>query len=151
MFRLLYSKSEIDLNRNTFCTNVFLQFFFCNGRLFLGHHDFLVNRQKNCSNFKTDEQEKLCFKKLVFPQKMHLEARIAVVTTRKMISQIRVFWKKFQGSVNDYIYFKKKIPQKLPRIGRLRVPQIYRIFSLKLKNLSETEKNEVFSFENIFQ
>ena len=83
---------------------------------------------------------------------MHLEARIAVVTTRKMISQIRVFWKKFQGSVKEYIYiFQKKIPQKLPRIGRLRVPQIYRIFSLKLKNLSETEKNEVFSFENVFQ
>ena len=40
--------------------------FFCNIRLFLWHPDFFVNRLKICSNSKTDEQKKLCFKNFSF-------------------------------------------------------------------------------------
>ena len=46
MFRLFYSKSEIDLNRKQFLYKRFPPFFFCNNRLFLWHVDFFVNRQK---------------------------------------------------------------------------------------------------------
>ena len=82
---------------------------------------------------------------------MLLEARVAVVTTRKKTFQLRFFGRSSKEVWKTY-EISKKNPRKLPRIRRLRVPQIYRIFLLKVNTRSETEKKiQFFSFENVFQ
>ena len=75
-------------------------------------------------------------KKITFPQKMPPDARIAVETNWEKNYRPSAFWIKLQRSVEEYkkfqIYF---FPQKLPRIPRLRVSQIWRKFSLEGKKL----------------
>ena len=88
-------------------------------------------------------------KKITFPQKMPPDARIAVETNWVKNYRPSAFWIKLQRSVEEYkkfqIYF---FPQKLPRIPRLRVSQIWRKFSLEGKKLLRIGKNsECLSLE----
>ena len=65
-------------------TTLLVQIFFCFSWLFLWHPDYFLSiDKKNCSNSRTDERTKLFFVKSTFSQKMSLDARIAVVTTRE--------------------------------------------------------------------
>ena len=91
-------------------------------------------------------------KKITFPQKLPTDARIAVETNWEKIYWPSVFWIKRQRSVEKIkkfqLYF---FPQKLPRIPRLRVLQIWPKFSLEGKKLLRIGKNsECLSFEKNF-
>ena len=107
MFKLFCRKSE-DALKNDFSTNSFLQFFFCLSRLFLWHPDFFLSKdKKKLLKLQNRWTNKTFLRKITFNQKMPLDARIAVVTTREKTFRLSVFWIKVQRSVNDYIYLRK--------------------------------------------
>ena len=123
--------------QQTFSSNFFSVLLGC----FFDTLTFSVKRQKKL--FKLQNRwTSIFFYKNTFPQKMPLDARITVVTTREKIFRLRVFWIKVQRRVKDYKKISRNVfPQKLPRIPRLRVSQIWRNFSQeKGKFRSESEK-----------
>ena len=88
-------------------------------------------------------------KNSTFSQKKSLDARIAVVTTReKNFFPTKRFLDQSPKKVWKIIYISKiDFPQKLPRIHRLRVSQLWQKISLEVNIGSESEKkNEFFSF-----
>ena len=125
--------------------------FLCISRLFLWHPDIFCRKtNKFAQTPKQLNKYNFFKKKITFPQKMLLDARIAVVTTREKNYRSSVFRIKIQRSVKDHINFKRFFPLKLPRIRRLRVSQLWQKFSLEVNNCSESEKNrEFFSFKKI--
>ena len=97
-------------------------------------------------------------KKMTSPQKVPLEAPIAVVTTRKENFQQRIYWIKLQRSVKNL----KKNRKTFQKCFSTKTStdtwyidcgfrQSDENFSLKVKSCSESEKNrDFFSFENGF-
>ena len=147
MFNFFCSKSKNVLKKQFF-HHFFRPTFFCISRLFLWHPDcFLSVYKQSCSNSKTDEQTKLFLKNSTFSQKKSLDARIAVVTTReKIFFPTKRFMDQSPKKVWKIIYISKIVfPQKLPRIHRLRVSQLWQKFSLDVNIRTELEKRANFS------
>ena len=78
---------------------------------------------------------------------MSLDARIAVVTTReKILFPTKRFLGQSPKKMWKILYISKNVfPQKLPRIHRLRVSQLWRKFSLEVNIRSESENVANFS------
>ena len=94
--------------KKRFFYEFFPPFFFCISRLFLWHPNFFsVKRQEKLLKLQNGWTNKTFPRKITFNQKVPLDARIAVVTTRENTFRLSVFWIKVQRSVKDYKYLKK--------------------------------------------
>ena len=96
-------RSPKMIYRNDFSTNFFLLFFVLVG-CFLDTLTFFLSKDKKKLLKLQNRWTNLTFpRKKTFFQKMPLDARIAVVTTREKTFRLSVFWIKVQGSVKEYI------------------------------------------------
>ena len=129
-------------------TTLFVQIFFCFSWLFLWHpHYFLSIDEKNCSNSRTDERTKLFFcKKYFFSENVSGRADCSCDNPGKNFFPTKRFLDQSPKKCERlYIFQKLFFPQKLPRIHRLRVSQLWQKFSLEVNNRTESEKRSNFS------